>query len=353
MGGLSARGIHRIVLLRPNHRLGNTLLMTPLLDELERRFPGAEIDVVTGCEAAAEVFVGFRQIRRIYQLTRRPGHHPLHLLKTLRTLRRSRYDLAIDCARGSRSGRFLLYLSAARHALGLPASVRELAQGGDAWRLAMERAPRHFALDGVHALRCVLDGETTAAAAPFPPLRLMIGNDERAAGKCMLDALLAHTNPSSRGPILVLFPNATGNKRLPGEWWQRFIDRLTTLAPDLRIIEMVAAHGQSQLDSRFPAFYSSDIRRMAALMSHCDAYISADCGVMHLACAAGVPTLGLFTRANLERYRPYGAQDDALCVASRGPEETATAAAEGFLRGLASAHSQGGDAAARLAADGN
>ena len=31
----------RIVVLRPNHRLGNTVLLTPLICELEARFPGA------------------------------------------------------------------------------------------------------------------------------------------------------------------------------------------------------------------------------------------------------------------------------------------------------------------------
>jgi len=34
----------RVLVCRPNGRLGNTLLLTPLLQELERVFPGAEID---------------------------------------------------------------------------------------------------------------------------------------------------------------------------------------------------------------------------------------------------------------------------------------------------------------------
>lgn len=338
MGELPARGIHRIVVLRPNHRLGNTLLLTPLLTELERRFPGAEVDVVTGCEAAGEVFDGFRQVRRIYQLTRRPGHHPLRLLRTVMALRHSRYDLAIDSARGSRSGRLLLRLSGAKYRLGLSHSEREAREAGYAWQQAMARAPVHFALDSVFALRCALGLEQGAdqatGGAPYPSLRLHLQPEERACGARLLADLLGHQQAVRAGAVVAVFPNATGSKRLSESWWQSLIDGLLAEDPTLRIVEMVAAHGRSQLGLRFPAFYSSDIRRMAALMDQCDAYVSADCGVMHLACAVGVPTLGLFTRPNLPRYRPYGVHDSALCVADASPAQTA-AEIGAFLRGVA------------------
>src|SRR6476661_5387684 len=39
--------VRRIIVLRPNHRIGNTLLLTPLMQELEARFPQARIELVT------------------------------------------------------------------------------------------------------------------------------------------------------------------------------------------------------------------------------------------------------------------------------------------------------------------
>ncbi|ODV10505.1 MAG: glycosyl transferase family 9 [Rhodanobacter sp. SCN 68-63] len=302
MGGLSSRGVHRILVLRPNHRLGNTLLVTPLLSELERHFPGAEVDVVTGCEAAGEVFAGFRQVRRIHQLTRRPGHHPLRLLRLLHELRRSRYDLAIDCVRGSRSGRWLAQWSGARQWLAPPADTRELEQADPAWRDAWARSCGHFALDAVHVLRCALGVPEVAATNP-PRLRIALRDDERAAGAATLTNLLGTpAQAPRRGRVLAIFPNATGSKRLP--------------------------------DGRFPAFYSSDVRRMAALIAACDAYISADCGVMHLACASGTPTLGLFTRPNLARYRPYGPHDGAVAVDEGADAALTAGSAIAFLGAL-------------------
>jgi len=50
---LNPRGICRIAVVRSYHRLGNNLLLMPLLDVLEQAFPGAEIDVVTVGHAPA------------------------------------------------------------------------------------------------------------------------------------------------------------------------------------------------------------------------------------------------------------------------------------------------------------
>jgi heptosyltransferase-3 len=332
VGELPPRDIFRILLLRPNHRLGNTLLLTPLLTELERRYPGAEIDLVTGCEAADDVFAGFRQVRHIHQLTRRPGHHPLHLLRTLLRLRRNRYDLAIDSTRGSRSGRLLLFLSGARYLLGLPSNKRELRDGGPAWQSALAHAPSHFSLDGVYALRCAMGLPLPDQDTIWPPMRVHLRAEEQACGRALLSDLLGHA-PDGDHQVIALFPNATGNKRLCGEWWLAFADALKAAHPRLTFIEMLPAHGQSQLQLRFPAFYSSSVRRMAAVLSQCNGYISADCGVMHLASAAGVPALGLFTRGNLTRYRPRGPHDEALCVTGCAPAEVAAATAP-FLHTL-------------------
>ena len=52
LGHVPARGIHRILICRATKTLGETLLLSPLLQEIEARFPGAEVDIVSGCGAA-------------------------------------------------------------------------------------------------------------------------------------------------------------------------------------------------------------------------------------------------------------------------------------------------------------
>ncbi|THD03408.1 hypothetical protein B1991_18385, partial [Rhodanobacter lindaniclasticus] len=56
-GGLPRAGIHRVLVCRPNHRLGNSVLISPLIAEIEALYPGADaesVGVQAGAGAAAE-----------------------------------------------------------------------------------------------------------------------------------------------------------------------------------------------------------------------------------------------------------------------------------------------------------
>ncbi|MEO5830044.1 MAG: hypothetical protein ABIQ36_05695, partial [Rhodanobacter sp.] len=39
-GGLPTTGIHRVLVCRPNHRLGNSVLISALIAEIEALYPG-------------------------------------------------------------------------------------------------------------------------------------------------------------------------------------------------------------------------------------------------------------------------------------------------------------------------
>jgi ADP-heptose:LPS heptosyltransferase len=52
-------------------------------------------------------------------------------------------------------------------------------------------------------------------------------------------------------------------------------------------------------------------------------FVAADCGVMHLACAANAPTVGLFRGTNIAEWGPYGNRDLAFDVTSMGPDAVA------------------------------
>src|ERR1700733_12409442 len=129
-GQLPARGIHRVLICRPNHRLGNAILISPLLAEVEALYPGAEIDLVTGGSAAQNVFTNRFQIRQIFSLPQKIARHVFFTIGLLRQLRRNSYDLAIDACDGSQSGRLLLAMVKARYKLGLPKMSRS---GVSAW----------------------------------------------------------------------------------------------------------------------------------------------------------------------------------------------------------------------------
>ena len=167
-----------------------------------------------------------------------------------------------------------------------------------------------------------------------PPLNLRLADDEREQARRALAAILGE-RPASAAPrpVLGLFTNATGAKRYDTPWWQQFVARLRVLQPELQIVDLVADHGQSQLGGEFasyymPSYYTRDLRRLAAMIANLDAFISADCGVMHLAVASGTPTLGLFSVTSAEKYGPYGPANSAIDTRRLSPAEVASIASD-------------------------
>jgi ADP-heptose:LPS heptosyltransferase len=312
-GQLPAQGIYRVLICRPNHRLGNALLISPLLAEVEALYPGAEIDIITGGHAASMLFAHRFQLGRIFSLPPRIARHLWFSASLLRALRGKSYDLAIDACDGSQSGRLLLAMVRARYKVGLP---DELVNPHSAWHALVR--PEHFAQRGVYLLRMARSG---VSAPPYPPLSLPLTTAELHEGKAMLARVLgepaASAVPAGAGaadtrPVLGLFANATGAKRYDTAWWRSFVAALQGLRPDWRIVDLVADHGRSQLDDAFAAYYTRDLRRLGGVIANLDAYISGDCGVMHLAAACGTPTLGLFSVTSASKYGPYGPGNLAL-----------------------------------------
>lgn len=330
--GLPRSGIHRILVVRPNHRLGNTLLVTPLLSELEARYPGAEVDIVAAGGAAGTVFGSFATVRRIYLLPSRALRHPLQTLRQLREIGATRYDLVIDAGIGSNSGRLLSAITQARYRLSYGRGHADAA-----WR--DYRPAAHMAARPVHLLRTALGVATDEAV---PPMDLRLNELERERGRQRLHGVLGgHGN----GPVLAIFANATGAKHLGTAWWLRFIEVLLHHLPGTRIVEVLPDHAQSQLGEGYPCFYSRDLRKLASTIAAADAFISADCGVMHLGAASGVTTVGLFSVTPGNKYGPRDHGSFHLDGVQQSADATANEVARRLSRLPAFAHRLAANAA--------
>lgn len=304
-GQLPCHGIHRVLVCCPGHRLENALLISPLLAEIEAMYPGAEIDVVGGGNACAQLFANRVRVRRIYGLLRMIARHPWATTKLLRQLRRYAYDLAIDPGIDPQSGRLLLAFAKARFKLGYP---DDRGPAAPAWHAL--RPPEHLAQCGVFLLRTAYAGKVSR---PCPPLNLYLQKAETDRAREKLMAILGGMESSCRSRIVIgIFTDPTGAKRYASDWWEQFIDNLMAGLPDACIVSLVAEHGEGQLDDRFASYHTHDPRQLAAMISCMDAFISAHCVVMHLAAATGTPTMGLFSTTSPAKYGPYGPLHEAI-----------------------------------------
>ncbi|MEW9624368.1 glycosyltransferase family 9 protein [Rhodanobacter geophilus] len=299
---LPRKGIFRILICRPNHRLGNTILLTPLISELERHFKGAEIDVIAEGDIAKEVFASFFSVRNVYCLPKRGFKHPLSFLRLVRRVRATPYDLVIDPCVGSGFSRTLTRLFRGTYKLGFNDDSKH---DGLTHAAPTEIAGRHMAKRPVNLLRWAMAVETTWQD-DVPVLDIRLTDAEITNGRHAIKQLLAESRQTMSPPVVGVFANATGGKRYPMSWWQEFIDTFKLLCPAASILELIPMHGCSMLGAEWPAYYSSDIRRMGAVMAGVDLMITADCGVMHLAVAARTPTIGMFCVTDASVYAPYG-----------------------------------------------
>lgn len=306
-------GIHRILVSHPSHTLGNTLLLTPLLGELQRIYPGAEIDVLARSPVAHEIFGGFSNVRRIYQLPRHALATPWRLILSVRAMRSQHYDLAIDPCVRSQSDRIGVLLARATWKLGYIGASKS---GPLTHGITSSGDVHHNGKLPVYLLHRAVESANPKA---YPPLDIGLTAQERACGASVLARLLGTDGASLL--VIGIFGNATGAKALGSEWWQRFARRLGERSQGYRIVELLPAAGASLLNNEFPTYYSSDIRRLAGVLSQLALFISADCGVMHLACASGTRTFGLFSVTDPQEWGPYGEQDAIIEIGMRSPEQ--------------------------------
>ena len=322
-GSAAQRHAHaRILICRPNTRLGNTLLMTPLLEEIEATLPSARVEILIACPAAHEVFREFPSVARVHQLPFRGVRHPLRHLLTLLRVRRSRYDILIDPCPRSWTGRFLTRHLAARLKLGFSSSKKR--DGVDV-SVPFAGAPAHMGDYPVYLFRRgLLQLGEEAAGAESPKLSLRLTESERQAGR---EELGRHLGAAGSGPVVAVAAHATGAKRFAVDWWRRMIASVRVHVPAARIIEIRPPSGVAAMPE-LPAYSSRRVREVAAVLEAADCFVCADSGLMHLSAATDATTVGLFKVTEPRLYVPRRGASCALTASDNAPELVAARVAQ-------------------------
>jgi ADP-heptose:LPS heptosyltransferase len=306
--------IRRVIVCRRNNRLGNMLLLTPLLRSLAATLPQAEIDVLIGSADYRALLQCMPGVRRVWVLPQRGCLWPLRMLALLLRLRRQAYDLSIEPTLNSFSNRLSARLCGARWRLGFHTPHQWL---GLTHAVIPDRSVRHQAL----IPQQLVSAGFRRPAPVYPRLRLELSAAERRAGAARLAALL----DSGQGPVVGFFTEATGRKRLPPEWWQDWLTALRREYPSLRLLQILPPGASEPLLPGLPHVREPDLRRLAAVTGALDLFVACDSGPMHLASASGAATLGLFRSTRSDSFGPLGPTDLALDVGALTARQTAHA----------------------------
>jgi len=296
--------------------------MTPLLQEIEATLPSAQVEILTACPAAHEVFREFPSVRRVHQLPFRGARHPVRHLLTLLRVRRIRYDVLIDPCPRSWTARFLARHLAARLKLGFCSAHKD---AGIDVSVPFEGAPPHMGDYPVYLLRRGLLGlDEPSSRMEMPKLSIRLTESERQAGA---EALERVVGAEGSGPIVAVAAHATGAKRFSVDWWRSMIATLQARVPAVRVIEIRPPNGVAAMPE-LPAYSSRRVREVAAVVAAADCFVCADSGLMHLSAATDATTVGLFKVTEPRLYVPRRGASCAVTASDSAPERVAEQVAQ-------------------------
>ncbi|KQT22194.1 ADP-heptose--LPS heptosyltransferase [Chryseobacterium sp. Leaf404] len=300
--------IKKILISRPNHRLGNLLLLSPLVQEVSETFPNAKIDLFVKGGITPIIYKNYRNIDRIIQLPKKPFSSLLQYVKGWATLKSRKYDLVINASYGSSSGKLSTSTARGEYKVFGETTAELQSKFSDY---------RHAAKNSIYSLRNFLTNlGINRFTAKIPDLDIKLDQKEIEEGKRKLQDLVKNDKKS-----ICLFTNATGAKCYSEEWWNAFYEKLKNAFPNYNIVELLPVENISKINFRAPSFYSKDIREMGGFITNCEVFIAADNGVMHLASAVNTPTVGLFMVTEEEVYKPYNKGSFSVNTNERSTDE--------------------------------
>jgi ADP-heptose:LPS heptosyltransferase len=290
-------GVFPILFVAPS-RIGDAVLCSGLLKRLADEIPNAAFTIAAG-PISAPLFRDLPGLQRLVVVEKEKGGG--HWLKLWRQTRGRRWGLIVDMRGSGLAG----MLSARKRAV-----YKRREDGGEPVHKVIEAARVLNVEDEPPSPHLFVSPETQAAADallrldkhPTAPI-LAMGPSANWSGKAWPPerfAVAAAELLDSDGPL------ADGRLLLLGSDDDKETSRTVKHAvPRPRVIDLT---GQVDLLTAFAALKRARL------------YVGNDSGLMHMAAAAGVPTLGLFGPSDERLYGPWGRYTRAL----RGPRDFET-----------------------------
>jgi len=280
------------VLFVTSTRIGDAVLSTGLLDHVIRTRPGARVTVACG-PAAAGLFAGLPGLARVIAMPKR--RYGMHWFDLWRRVAATPWSLVVDL-RGSALAWALL------------AGERRVYRTSDAL---------------VHRVRQLSD--LFALPVPAAPRLWTLPAHDAAAARLL----------SAGGPILAIGPTANWiGKQWPTERFVALVERLTAEAGILPGARVAVFGGPGERAAAEPILAALpearridlvgtvDLLTAYACLQRCALYVGNDSGLMHMAAAAGIPTLGLFGPSRDEHYAPWDGSGIKAAVARAAPYDS-------------------------------
>lgn len=271
------------ILFVTSTRVGDAVLSTGLLDHVIERHPDARVTVACG-PAAAGLFEAVPGLERIIVMDKMLGS--LHWVRMWSLCVGRFWDMVLDLRNTP-----LSYLLAARrhhHMHRTRESGHRVVQLARVMGLGEDPPTPRIWTNGEHA-------EAARDMIPDGPPVLALGPTAN---------WLAKTWPAEH--FAQLAARLTGEGGLLAGGRVALFGRADERPGALALIEAIPDERRLDLIGR------AGLLEVFACMGRCALYVGNDSGLMHMAAASGIPTLGLFGPSEEESYGPWGAHCETV-----------------------------------------
>ena len=293
--------------------IGDTLIATPLLRELRANFPDATIDVLAMWSGSKDLLECNPHVNRVFQKNLLKCGK-VEAVRFLLSLRRERYQLSINTHPQSRIHyRIAAFLAGAQVRI---SHEYECFNWLDRW-LVTGTLPQDYTRHSIENNFDVLPligakKKSTAHEMDF----FLTPSEERFAD----DFLVKHKLFGQK--VLGIHVGSGGTKNLPLKRWPLknyagLVRQLNKERPDLRVLlfggpeetkdhKIILAQASRELTLEAK---TKNLRETAAMMKRCNAFLSVDTALMHIAAAMKVPNQIVIEAPTLNVTNwPYGNQ---------------------------------------------
>jgi ADP-heptose:LPS heptosyltransferase len=310
VGAVPRASVRRILVIRQHNQLGDMLCAVPLLRALRSTYPDAHIALLAR-PLNSEILRGSPFLDEVVEYDKKQfARSPFSVWRFSRTLKKRGFDLAIVPSTVSMSvtSDVLAFLSRAKRRIG-PGSLQGKknvtgflynVQATLDWR----RDPTVHQTQRNIDVASILVLEQTSLE-----LELGLSEEEIARGREHLDA--------RRGTHPLVIGFHPGAAKPPNRWDALHFAEIANRCAEIYGAYIIISAGPNdeeavhEMTMNVPNEYllvGSPIRFFASVIRNCDAFISNDTGIMHVAAAAGVPTLSLFGPTDPLQWAPVGKQ---------------------------------------------
>jgi ADP-heptose:LPS heptosyltransferase len=294
--------ITRILVVRQDGRLGNLVLMSPLLSALKAALPDAELDVLVS-EGFEEVLAGNPNVDHVRVFRKKRARlFPWTYAGLVHELRKARYDLAVDVSNGyhfSLNGALLTRLSGARYRVGYD---REDAGAFMNVLIPLPPPGTQMADAMRDIVKPILPGILEYQVAFY------VCEEDRSFAAVWLQ----EREITGYDSYFVIHPGGKEKKRWGARNFAGLIDRIAGVTGARMVVAGSGPDRETIQEMRrlsrcgFDVLEGVTVGQMAAVIERCDLFISGDTGPMHIATALGRPVVAVFLSSDYRIFGPRG-----------------------------------------------